>query len=277
MISQVGFPRDKPEPAPRIDLGPPPSFELAPQSIPIRTLPAALPAEPPRAPPEQPVLAALRSLLQNHPDRAMEALKQYDPATQELMMNLLPVTACLAEHGLAAVNPQEVTHLLDQMEDLDTSLRSHAPLTLTTLCFCRDFVKAFGDYDPLPADYAFRAGINGRPGETVHVYAELHNPTIKRRREFYETCLRVRLQILSAEGRVVDEWADDLQLHRRALPHDFYIRCDFEIPEKLPPGGYSLRLHLDDRLVQAPRSASRSLDFQVTAESSPLTRVRAPR
>jgi hypothetical protein len=274
MIAQVGFPRDRAETGPPISLGPPPIFELAPQSVPARSESATRPAE--LAPHlDEPVFVALRQLLQNHPERAVEALRAYDPGTQELLMGLLPITAYLTERGLHPTDSQEVAHLLDQVGELETTLRSRAPLALTSLCFCRD-IRGFGNYQPLQADHVFRAGVNGGRGERAYVYGELHNPTIRRQGEFYETCLRARLVVRDAADKVVWEGPPE-DVGRRflhTLPHDFFIMGHFEVPERIAPGGYTLTIHLEDLLAQPVRSTRQSLDFQVGADSSSPLPVR---
>jgi hypothetical protein len=277
LISQVGFPRDRSDTGPPLNLGPPPTFELAPLSAQARTEAAARPPEPAGSPREQPVVVALRHLLGNHPDRAVEALHQYDPATQELLMNLLPMTACLTERGPGSANPQEIAHLLDQMSELETTLRSRAPLMLSGLCFCRD-VKGFGDYKPLPADHVFRAGTNGGRGERVFLYGELHNPTIRRQGAYYVTSLRARLVVRDAANKVV--WTPDpLPVERQwlqTLPHDIFIGGYFDIPDRMAPGGYTLTIQLDDLLADPARTTRQSLDFQVGPDGSTQAQLRVP-
>src|SRR5262249_44083769 len=84
-------------------------------------------AKPPSLTPE-PLVEALRCVLENHPNEALEHLKGFDPATQELFLRLLPPMALLSHKSLDQLTPPEVAALHEQLESLVVALRPRAEL-----------------------------------------------------------------------------------------------------------------------------------------------------
>jgi hypothetical protein len=213
-------------------------------------------------------VAALRCVLEKRPGEALGLLQRYDKSSQELLLALLQVAAPLGEGDLGRASPQEAAVLLDRLNALAQALRARAPFTVDKICFCRA-VWSFGAYEPLPNDCQFRAGTGELPGERVLVYAEVRNFASRPRDNFYETCLAGTLEILDFHGRLVtklDLRCVDLSLTPR---QDCFIKFQFPVPPKVPPGQYTLRVWVRNEGGPAPRVAAPcTLDFRVTAAGS---------
>jgi hypothetical protein len=214
---------------------------------------------------EEPLVQALRCFLNKQPAEAVELLRQYDKANQEALLALLPLAVRLTEGDLKTVSPQELNATLDQLQTLTQPLARRAALRIDKLCFCRE-IQRFGVYDPLPdACPAFRAGGDGRRGERIRVYAEVRNFASKPDSPYYVTELASKVEIFR-QGTKDKSWSWDssVQPDRSRTPrHDYFINYEFCVPNNLPPGHYTLWIQVEDKL--SPRSARRSLDFQVIA------------
>jgi hypothetical protein len=253
-----------------------------PAAPPPELTPPPQPAGPPPAPPpEAPLAAALRCALAKDPRQALELLQRHDTPDRELLRALLRLAAGLAPGDLERLPPHEVAAALEQLHKLVLALQRRAPLALDKLCFCRT-IHNFGQYEALPAGYEFQAGIDSRPGERVQVYAEVRNLSCAPRGPAFETVLSSELEIqernLSRRGRRVVTMNLGTHTDRSQTPRqDFFLNCRFNVPEKLPPGLYTLQVTVKDvtpsadgRPVSA-RVARRSLDFKVVAPGSRRT------
>jgi hypothetical protein len=212
--------------------------------------------------------------LAKDPRQALELLQRHDTPDREMLRGVLRLAAGLAPGDLERLPPHEVAAALEQLHQLVLALQRRAPLTLDKLCFCRQ-IQNFGQYEALPAEYAFQAGIDGRPGERVQVYAEVRNLSCAPRGGAYETVLGSELEIRernlsTQQGRRVVTMNLGTYTDRSQTPRqDFFLNCRFNVPERLPPGLYTLRVTVKDvtpsadgRPVHA-RVARRSLDFKV--------------
>jgi hypothetical protein len=249
-----------------IGLAPPPSLVVVPSELP----PVAASPVPKPAPPDPPVVAALRCVAEKHPDQAFELLRNYDRSTQEILGALLPLAARLGEEGMEHVSPQELTVVLDHLNDLMAALRARAPLELKKIFFCRR-INGFGDYDALQPNPEFHGGLDGRPGERVRVYAEVRNFRSVPKGNIYETQLGCTLKIFSFDNHEkpvcepIELRAEPSRSHTQR--QDYFINVQFNLPH-LPQGYYTLRVDVRDETALegekvAPRAASRTLDFHV--------------
>lgn len=239
---------------PRVKAEPPP---LAPQQ------PAAVPQE-------EPLLAALRYLLEKQPDKALELLQRYDHLNQDVMVSLLALAVRLTQGSLEQAGPQEVSNVMEQLNSLAVLLRSLAALSIEKMCFCSE-ISRFGVYQPLPARPVFQPGRDGRPGEQIQLYVELRNFVSQPQASFYETRLASTLEIRDLRNKPV--WRMDFPAQQpdrsHTLRHDYFISFRFPVPREVPPGLYTLWVEVRDvtgiqgREVPAHRVARRSLDFEV--------------
>jgi hypothetical protein len=195
-------------------------------------------------PPDEPVVGALRCLLHQHPDEALRCLKKYDAPNQEVLLQLLPWVARVAAGSLDRAHPEEVAVLLQQVDDLERSLRSRATLTIGRLCFVRT-IEGYGVYEPLPDNHVFQS--SGEEGELVTLYAEVRNFSSRPVGPVHETRLSGRVEIRDAAGVV--EWMRDYPgepEHSRSPRHDYFISIAFRLPANLPPGRHLLVVMVRD-------------------------------
>jgi hypothetical protein len=218
-----------------------------------------------RPPEEAPLVGALRCFLDKHPDDALEKLKGYEKANQELLLTLLPLMARLGEGSLRQASPQEINALVEGLDSLIFPLRTRAPLTINKMCFCKS-IKGFGDYEPLPDYYRFR------PGERVRIYVELQNFTSHEQHEATGEVRHVINLVSTAEIRDYSGnkvWSEEIVFQRqgadasRTLRHDYCDNYGFWVPEEIPPGSYTLWIQVADRDAQPARTVRGSLDFHV--------------
>jgi hypothetical protein len=219
--------------------------------------------------PQEPLTLALQCILENRHNEALEHLKKYDPATQELFIRLLPPLALTCKKSLARLSAAEVAALHDQLQGLQATLRPRTELVIDKMCFCES-VRAYGVYKPLPAHSSFIAGTPTRPGDFVQLYVELRNFASEPRGGVFETRLASTVEILDPQGRQVwfKNFEDGKKPYRsQTLLHDYYNTYSFHVPH-LPPGTYSLKLQIvDETRPDARRSAHKTLDFRVSALS----------
>lgn len=203
-------------------------------------------------------MEALRCLLQKRPDEARHWLDRYQAPERELLRGLLGLAVRLSEQPVRHTDPQDADAMLAQLDQLREPLRPQAALTVRKMSFCK-WIERYGDYEPLPDGHQFRAG------DLVHIYVELSNFTSARQGSVYVTRLASTLEILDAAGTIV--WRQDLGDRDRpershTLWRDYFRNYRFYLPEKMPPGLYTLRIHVTD--VPTERTARGSLDFRVT-------------
>jgi len=225
-------------------------------------------AEKPAPPRSEPLLDALRCMLDNHPDEALQHLKHYDAATQELFIRLLPPMALLSHKTLDKLSPPEVAALHEQLQGLITALRPRTELTIGKMCFC-EWIKSYGVYKPVAADHVFQAGTSGQPGELVQLYVELQNFCSERREPYHETRLSSVVELFDKSGKPAWYYRfDDRKQPFRSLSplHDFFNNYSFHLPRDVPPGTYTLTITVvDETLPDQPRSAKKSLSMTVRA------------
>jgi hypothetical protein len=223
----------------------------------------------PPAPPDPPLVAALRALMEKRPEEALDSLKGYDKANQELLLCLLPLAVRLTEGGLQRLHPGELAPLLDQLRALERPLAERSALSIDRMCLCRK-IESYGVYEKAPDDWAYAAGVGDQAGELVQVYVELRNFASKQQGNYYETCLASTLEIHDYRGNLV--WRRDFPAqpdHSHSPRHDYFINYRFAVPPHVPPGSYVLWIQVRDltgqpgKDVPAHRTARRSLDFRV--------------
>jgi hypothetical protein len=223
----------------------------------------------PPTPPDPPVVAALRALLEKRPGEALDLLKNYDKANQDILLCLLPLAVRLAEGSLQHPHPGELAVVLEQLRTLERSLAERSALGIEKMCLCRR-IDSYGVYEKAPDDWAYAAGVGDQAGELVQVYVELRNFANKQQGSSYETCLASTLEIRDYRGNLV--WRRDFpaQPDQSHSPrHDYFINYRFALPPHLPPGSYVLWIQVKDltgqpgKDVPVYRTARRSLDFRV--------------
>ena len=204
--------------------------------------------------PEEPLQAALRCFFDNRPAEAVRLLNQYDKASQELLLCLLPLAVPLTQTDLQHANPQEVDALLDQLNAVAAPLKQRAPLKLGTVCFC-ERVRQFGVYDPLGDNPALR------PGDEVHIYVELKNFSTVSDPSGHKVPLDGKLEVLDYAGKTLVRQGNTLESDSLSPRQDLFVRFPFPVPHRLPQGSYTVRITIEDLVTH--RKVSRSLDFRI--------------
>jgi hypothetical protein len=220
--------------------------------------------------PESPLVAALRCALQKHPQEAQRLLDKYDKTDRDLLMALMKLTAGIGEKEILKLGAGEMASTLEQLGALTAHLRQRAGLTLDRVCFCRK-IEGFGQFEALPSSHPFQPGSEGRPGDRVHVYAELSNFSSRLNDGQYETTLSSTLKFVDMQNREVDtldlgSCVDRCQSRRQ----DYFLNVQFHVPPKLPAGVYTLHVVVEDQTPGVTRDkanhiATRSLSFRVGA------------
>lgn len=236
------------------------SGEPSPLATPVQPEPFP-PIDQPRPvqlPERQPVVRAFESIIQNHPEEAMVLISYLDRPTQDMLLVLLPALARVSEGNLDKATPQDLAHLLAQIDSARAALTARAPLVLERMCYCRDLDHArFGVYQPLPGDHPFR------PNEFVEVYAELRNFTSERHGQHYEVHLDATLEIRDSTGKPRWELKVPDRGERSQSPrHDHFVGYRFCVPDYLRGALYTLHVRVRD--VPTGRTAERSLDLNIT-------------
>lgn len=249
-----------------------------------RARPAAPPLPEP-APADAPVVHGLRAYLEKRPDRAAVALQSYDRRRQEMLLTVLPFLARVAEQGPTSLTPEEAAEQVRRLRQLESELADRAALQIEDLRLCKH-IAGFGQFVPVEEGHEFEAGGGAGEGEPFHIYVELANLSRRRRGAVHETWVAGRLEILDAQGTPVFAKGLRPQVDHSLSPrHDYFIRIDFAIPGRLPPGSYTLRIEIKDvtavpglnssgvspEALQVPphRTAVRTCDFKVRLPRSP--------
>jgi hypothetical protein len=214
---------------------------------------------------KEPLVEALRCVLANHHDQALEALRGYDAKTQEVFLQMLPALALLAQKKVDELSAAEAAALNGQLQNLLAALRPRTELVVGRMCFC-EWVKSYGVYKPLPDAHVFQAGTAHHPGEQARLYVELGNICSERRDGYHETRLNSSVEITDARGtRVWYYRFDDRNQPLRSWTrvNDYYNNYTFHVPH-IAPGVYTLTIQVtDETLPDQKRSAKKSVPFQV--------------
>jgi hypothetical protein len=233
--------------------GPEPfALEREVPATPVKNVAEPKPAE------AEPLLEALLCFLKRHPEQALTHLNGYNQLNQDLLLCLLPLAVFLTEGSLDQANPQEIGHVVDQLNSLLLPLRARAPLVVDKMHFCKT-IHGHGRYDPLPHDHKFR------PGELVQVYVELRNMACEQQDRLYVSHLSSSMEVRDVQKRVV--WRQDFPEDHcrpdrsRSLRQDYFSNFRFCVPE-IPPGWYTLWIRISEA-GPGKRQVEHSLDFYV--------------
>jgi hypothetical protein len=203
------------------------------------------------------LVRAIGAFQANKPDEAVEYLKAYDRATQQILLSLLPALARLGDGNLQQMKPEEMDALLEQMTKVPNMLRPRASLQAANVRLCRE-VHNFAHVEPFPDRHEFRAG------DIVYLYMELANfsctPDPK---GGYAVTLASTLELKDASGNVV--WgADPKEVPDRVStpPQDYYRNFRLSVPD-LPPGTYTLAVKTTDR--PTGREVQKAIEMRIGA------------
>jgi len=231
------------------------------------------------APHDEPLVVAMRAYLQKRPGDALDALSHYEKPNQDMLLVALPFAARLTEGNVAAMPPDEAARLADLLQGVEDRLRQRASLRIEKMLFARK-IDDFGVYvarEPLNGIHTFEGGFGDQVGEEVLVYLELRNVSCRQRGDLYETRLVGTVELLDFQGQSAYRRDFSPQPHvGRSARRDFFVKCSFSVPRKVPPGRYTMRVEIRDVTGLPPdattlkggapshRIAEQKLDLQVT-------------
>ncbi len=219
----------------------------------------------------EPLVDALQRIIDNHPNEALELLRKYDPGTQEFFLRLLPVMARLTQKSIDLLAASEVAVLNEELQSLTMTLRPHSQLGIDKACFC-EWIKSYGIYKPLPEGHAFVGPGGSGTGELVQLYVELRNFACEAKNGAFATRLSSSVEIRDQKGERVwfYQFEDGKQpIRSQTMLHDYFNNYCFYVPNRLPPGTYTLTINVaDETRPEQRRVASKSLEFRVTAIST---------
>jgi len=168
----------------------------------------------------------------------------------------------------ALVNYTDRTHGLSESERAGETIRAldearrlltkQAPLEIRNLTFCTR-ISGFGSVEAVNGEQ-FRP----KPGELVLLYCELDGFTVTRAegQDVHVTVVRQELELLTARGDSVKTW-DFGRVEDRCLSprRDFYFFSKFNLPDRLLPGQYVLKVTMTD--CQGEKVAEETLTITV--------------
>jgi len=190
---------------------------------------------------ESALLQAVRAYQQKRPEEAVEHLKSCDPASQQMLLSLMPALVRLSEGKLAQMKPEEMDVLLDQLTQAPNQLRSKASLKASNVRLCRE-VHNFAHVEPFAEKHVFR------PGDIVYLYLELANfSCVGDPKSGFAISLMSNLELRDSADTVV--WkADPKEEPDRVStpPQDYYRNFRLCVPS-VPPGAYTLRVKSTDQ------------------------------
>lgn len=217
----------------------------------------------------EPAVEAFHSILEGRNDEALNHLKKYDEATQELFLRLLPPLALLTRKSIGEFNTSEVAALHDGMARIVDIIRPRTELVIARACFC-ERVNSFGNYRALPDGHQFLPSAPNRPGERAQLYVAVKNFNNELRKDFYETRLSSAVEIHDSKGEKIwyYRFEDRDKPIRTTEPlHDCFNNYSFFVPN-LPAGNYTLTICIaDETLPDRRRETRKALDFRVGAST----------
>jgi hypothetical protein len=215
---------------------------------------------------EDPLISALRLLLNDRPQEALKHLEGYDGTKQEMCMRLLGALATVGSKGVNQLSAEEKNALEQQLESLAATLRNPKELAITKVCFCEK-IGGYKDYTPVRPGHAFKANPLGHYGERVQIYLEVSNIPCEPRDNAFANALNTTITILDSQGNLAFHYNfrgqhPPLTLQEEPCP-DWFRMYYFSVPDGMQPGRYTLTVEVTDELREPHQKASKSVEFVV--------------
>jgi hypothetical protein len=245
---------------------------MPPADSPIPQLWREDPTKPKPLPPlihkDEAIVRALQSLLNKQPADAIEHLKGFDPATQEILMRLLPALAVLNEKSVEKLSPDETVALQDGIQGLLLTLRNRAELMIDKMYLCQR-IDGFGRYEKLDHGHVFKTGTKRLEGDLVQVYVELRNIGSRQQNGYYVSTLNGKISLRDDRGE--EQWLHNFGQSEQAPSleprNDCLLVYYFYVPI-IAAGKYTLTLEITDRTSEPHRTTHQSVEFNVAVPLS---------
>jgi hypothetical protein len=123
-----------------------------------------------------------------------------------------------------ALKHGEINKAINRLEGALDAVRARAPLRARRFLLVKEDAPAFGQYVP-------RGNNIFQPGEEMLFYLEPENYTFRRRGDFYETSLRVDVNLLLPDGTVIYGKRNFFEqvFSARSKIHDLYLNLSLEV------------------------------------------------
>lgn len=187
-------------------------------------------------------------------EEAMEPIPELDSALQDFWsseffaFSLLTDRLPSREQGAGVAEAQR--HLLDAA----MRLGELGEIRVRNLAFVTE-VQSWGVYTPFE-EYEFV------PGQKTLLYAEVENLKAVASPKGYHTAWRASYEIFDESGRRIAEHEFSAnEEYCRGRRRDFFIGCEFSIPQSIQPGPHTLRLTVAD--ANSQRIGQGSIEFTV--------------
>ncbi len=242
-------------------------IDTPPQELPA-TLPQFEPVPSLDTAPPSPLVFAFRAFHDNQPEKAIEHLKEFDSANQELLLQLIPAVVQASKAKLDKPNADEATALARQFEAAAATILKRTGFGVRKAVVCLA-VDGFGVYTPV-------SDPNGlRKGSLYSVYVELENvPCLP---DVRADGVKGFLTRLECEMRVTDEFGQTVEIQdvktkalgpksttsksefTRSPVRDYFLAAVLQTPSR--PGAYTVTFEVRD--PRTGRSVSKPIPFRV--------------
>jgi hypothetical protein len=217
---------------------------------------------------DPPLVLVFRAFHDNHPEKAIEHLKEFDKPNQELLLQLIPAVVQSSKANLGKADSEEAAAVARQFEAAAASILKRAGFGIRKAIVCTA-VDGFGVYEPVKDATALPRG------ELYSVYIELENvPCLP---DVWSDGSKGFVTRLECEMRVSDEFGQTVQimdLHTkrpgpkstsskteftRSPVRDYHLKLVLQTPAR--PGAYTVTFEVRD--PRTGRSVSKPIPFRV--------------
>ncbi|MDR0871491.1 MAG: hypothetical protein LBN39_11940 [Planctomycetaceae bacterium] len=197
----------------------------------------------------------LLELALNNRSEAAKAFSSADKPVNEFWGNqILGLAAFLDETGMPETKVRYAATAFRLDEGL-MELRKVCPVKLKNVQFVRD-VQAFGFY--------LSRSEECKSGETVMVYMELENPTIRRTGQGYNVAVSMSYEILDATGNVLEKVNNiAVECTTPGPRRDHFVNLKVSLPKTLQTGSHQLRLNVTDTNNESLDYAEEQIPFKI--------------
>jgi hypothetical protein len=205
-------------------------------------------------------LRLLEMLLGNR-NEAVKPIAGVDKPINEFMANqMLGFTAFLDEAGIPEQRTRN-TNALFRFDESLMELRKVCPIKLKKVQFVREW-ETYGCFIPRTEDC--------HAGETLQLYMELENPTVRHTQHGFNVSASVSYEIRDRMAKVLHKINQiPVEETTPSQKRDYCIGLWVTLPEKIPSGQYQLRVSVTDMNDEAMPYAEEQIPFKVVPVVSP--------
>lgn len=178
-------------------------------------------------------------LLAGRRDEAMRSIPGLGEAAQQYWSNQIYALATWLDAERRREIADRAAETKRALDEAMVQLGEAAGLVVRGLAFCTE-IQSYGCMTKFKA-YEFA------PGQPVLLYAEIDNFASEATPKGHHTALRSRYQILDSRGQpVADHDFTTTEEYCQNRRRDFFIGYHLQMPERIYPGRYTLKLAVED-------------------------------